>query len=309
MALANNDVFMPIYEELKRNLSSTIYLNEPMARHTTFRAGGPAALFVLVNSLEELRALVLLAKRTHTPLFVIGRGSNLLVSDKGFKGIIVRLGGYFGKIMVDDVYVQAGASTTLPALIQATYREGLKSLGFAVGIPGTLGGALTLNAGAYGQFIGDYVKSVTVYSPNAELLSYSRSEIDFGYRASSIADKGIVLEATLKLQKGDTALIKLQMERYFKARKDSQPLNCASAGSTFKNPPKLFAGRLIEELGCKGWREGNAVVSEKHANFIINLGSAKAKDIYRLMQRVQDKVLKERGIQLEPEITLLGDFK
>lgn len=309
MALVDDDVFVSIYGELKKRLRSDVYLNEPMSRHTTFKVGGPAAIFAIANSLEELRTIVLLAKKIRAPFLVIGRGSNLLVSDKGFEGIAVRLGGYFGRIIIDGSYVQAGASATLASLIQATYKEGLRSLAFAVGIPGTLGGALAVNAGAYGVCIGSFVKSVTVYSSNAELKKFGHSEIDFGYRSSSLKNKGVILEATLKLEKGDTNLIKLQMERYFKARKDSQPLNLANAGSIFKNPPQIFAGKIIEELGCKSWREGDAMVSEKHANFIVNLGNAKAEDIYRLMQKVRSKVREERGILLEPEITLVGDFR
>lgn len=309
MPLVNKDVFTPIYEELKKNLRSDIYLNEPMARHTTFKVGGPAAVFVIANSLEELRTIVLLAKKTQTPFLVVGRGSNLLVSDKGFEGIVIRLGTYFSKVIIDGSHVQAGASATLPELVRATCKEGLRSLVFAVGIPGTLGGALTLNAGAYGECIGNFVKSVTLYSSDAELKAFNRNEIKFDYRSSSLKNKGVILEATLRLEKGDVTRIKVQMERYFKARKDSQPLNFANAGSIFKNPPKLIAGKIIEEVGCKGWREGNAEVSEKHANFIVNLGNAKAADIYKLMQSVRDKVLKEKGILLEPEISLVGDFE
>lgn len=308
MALVDNDVFLSIYQELKNDIKSDIYLNESMARHTTFKVGGMASIFGLINSLEELRIIANLAKKAKVSLLVIGRGSNLLVSDQGFNGIILRLGNYFGRVNIDDEYVQAGASITLPKLIQATYKAGLRSLAFAVGIPGTLGGALMLNAGAYGECIGSFVRNVTVYSPNGELRGYDRSEINFDYRSSSLRDKGVILEAVLKLEKGDLTLIKLRMERYFKARKDSQPLNFASAGSIFKNPPDLFAGRLIEEAGCKGWQQGDAMVSEKHANFIVNLGNAKADDIHKLIQRVKDEVHTKKGIRLEPEITLVGDF-
>jgi len=309
MPLVDNDIFRSIYEDLKRDFKSDIYLNEPMARHTTFRVGGPAAIFLIANSLEELRKIISLTKKAQTPFLVVGRGSNLLISDQGFMGIIARLGPYFGKIVMDDCHVQAGASATLPALVQATYRGGLKSLAFAVGIPGTLGGALALNAGAYGECIGDLVQRVTLYSHDAELVSLDRSEIHFDYRSSSLNGKGIILEAILRLERGDTTRIKIQMERYFKARKDSQPLNFPSAGSIFKNPPKLLAGRLIEQAGCKGWREGNAMVSDKHANFIVNLGNARASDIYRLIQNVRNRVLEEKKVLLEPEINFVGDFE
>jgi UDP-N-acetylmuramate dehydrogenase len=309
MPLVNKDIFAPIYKELKKNLKSDVYLNESMARHTTFKVGGPAAIFVIANSLEELRTLILLAKKNQTPFLIVGRGSNLLVSDKGFEGIVIRLGTYFSKIIIDGSHVQAGASVTLPALVQATCKEGLKSLVFAVGIPGTLGGALALNAGAFGECVGNFVKSVTVYSFDAELKAFDRSQINFDYRSSSLKNKGIILEATLRLEKGDITRIKVQMERYFKARKDSQPLNFANAGSVFKNPPKLLAGKIVEEVGCKGWREGNAKVSEKHANFIVNLGNAQAADIYELIQKVRNKVFEEKGILLEPEISFVGDFE
>ena len=308
MTLANHDIFAPLYRELKQDLNSEICLNEPMARHSTFKAGGPASIFAIADSLEELRVTTRLAREMGIPLLIVGRGSNLLVSDNGFKGIVLRLGGYFGRINIDGRYVQAGAAITLPKLVQATYKAGLKSLAFAVGIPGTLGGAVMVNAGAYGECIANYVKTVTIYSFEGRLKAYGRNEIKFGYRNSSLPGEGIILEVMLKLEEGDMALVKLRMERYFKARKDSQPVSFASAGSVFKNPKDQFAGRLIEEAGCKGWRKGNAMVSEKHANFIVNLGNAKASDIYGLLRRVQDRVQAKTGILLEPEIKLIGKF-
>jgi len=309
MTSVSNNVFVPIYKELKKYIKSDIYLNEPMARHTTFKVGGPAALFVIVNSLQELRSTLLLSKKSGIPFLVVGRGSNLLVADSGFRGIVVRLGNYFSRINIDNDYVQAGAAISLPTLIRETYKEGFKSLAFAVGIPGTLGGAIRMNAGAYGDCFGNYLRKVTLYTTDAQFKSFGHSEIEFDYRSSSLKDKGVILEATLKLEKGDPKLIKLQMERYFKARKDSQPLNMANAGSIFKNPPNKFAGKIIEDAGCKGWQEGSAVVSKKHANFIVNLGGAKASDIYGLMQKVQDRVLEKKNILLEPEITKVGNFK
>ncbi len=308
MALANNDLLLSLYQELKKDYRGEIYKNEPMSRHTTFKVGGPASIFAIANSQEELRIVASMAQKTKTPLIVIGRGSNLLLSDQGYKGIVLRLGRHFGRINVDGEHIQAGAAATLPGLVQASYKAGLKSLAFAVGIPGNLGGALVLNAGAYGECIGNFVRKVTVYSLSGELKAYSGSQIVFGYRSSSLKNKGVILEATLKLEKGDMTSVKLKMERYFKGRKDSQPLNFASAGSVFKNPPDLFAGGLIEEAACKGWREGNAMVSEKHANFIVNLGNAKAADIYKLIERVKNRVFEEKGVLLEPEITFIGDF-
>ncbi len=308
MTLVNHDIFIPVYRELQQALKSEIYRNEPMARHTTFKAGGAASIFAIADSLEELRTINRVATETGIPLLIVGRGSNLLVSDNGFKGVVVRLGPYFGKINVDGEYVQAGASVSLPKLVQATYKAGLKGLAFAVGIPGTLGGAILLNAGAYGQSIGDFVRKVTVYSQDSRLEVYGREQMSFEYRSSSLWDKGVILEVMLKLEVGDMSLAKLQMERYFRARKDSQPLNYASAGSIFKNPPDHYAGKLVEQAGCKGWREGSAMVSEKHANFIVNLGNAKATEIYALLRRVQDRVLEKEGILLEPEVTLVGKF-
>ncbi len=297
------------YSRLSKKLKNKTVRKFPLSRKTTLRVGGPAEVFVVVDSLEELRLTMQTVQDFGLNFFVIGRGSNLLVSDSGFNGIVIELGAGFRKIHTDGLYIQAGAATLLPALVQLAWKEGLRGLTFAVGIPGSLGGALALNAGAYSKAIGDIVADVTLYTPDCELVACHRSDLVFGYRYSSLAGRGIILEAVIKLSEGSPKSIQAEMEKNFKKRKRTQPLQHPSAGSVFKNPSGLSAGKFIEEASCKGLRIGGAEVSSKHGNFIVNLGNASAQDVYDLLKLVQKKIFDEQGILLEPEITLIGEFK
>ncbi|MDP3013573.1 MAG: UDP-N-acetylmuramate dehydrogenase [Candidatus Subteraquimicrobiales bacterium] len=297
------------YSRLSRGLRERAVKNFSLSRKTTLQVGGPAKAFVVVDSLEELRWVMQTIHDFGVSFFVIGRGSNLLVSDNGFKGVVIELGTGFRKIHTDGIYVQAGAATLLPALVQLAWKEGLSGLTFAVGIPGGLGGALTLNAGAYSKAIGDIVTSATLYTPDCQLVAFDRSELVFDYRYSSLAGQGIILEAVLKFKKGSAESIQAEMERNFKKRKKTQPLQLPSAGSVFKNPTGLSAGKLIEEAGLRGLQIGEAQISVKHCNFVVNLGNASGQDIYNLLRLVQKKVFDTQGVLLEPEITLVGEFE
>ncbi len=305
----NQEKIDSAFEELKSFLKTKVAKDKSLAPLVTLRTGGNAKLFINVDTFNELRQALLILKKFNLPYFVLGKGSNLLVSDQGFNGAIIKLGKEFGHVQIDGEYIQAGAAVPLPLLVRISLKNSLKGLAFAVGIPGTFGGALALNAGAHGHSISDLVTRVSILSSELELKLVHREEIDFGYRTSSLLGKGVILEGVLQLTKGNFEEIKRDMERYFRKRKVTQPLNFPTAGSIFKNPLGLSAGKLIEEAGCKGWRFGQAQVSTKHANFIVNLGEAKASEIFFLLKKVQDEVRKKKGILLEPEIIMLGDFK
>lgn len=293
-----------LYRTLKKSLGSRVRLNQPLASFTSLRIGGPASLFAEVDNYSELRVVLKAAKESNFPFFILGRGSNILVSDQGYQGLVVRLGKDFRRLIIDGETVQAGAAVPMVEIVRLAQVNGLAGLSFAVGIPGSFGGALYMNAGAFGQSIGELVTKVKLLQPELELVSLSRDEIEFGYRFSSL--HGVILEGELRLKKGDADKIKVEMERYFKRRKQTQPLALPNAGSIFRNPLHQSAARLIELVGAKGWQKGGAQVSPHHANFIVNLGEAKASDVYWLICEVKSRVAEAFGIELEPEIKLLG---
>lgn len=297
-----------VFQKLILELKGKIVENRPMSALTTWRLGGPARYLAVADTLNELRLLLQAACLVKLPVLVVGKGSNLLVSDEGVNGVVIRLGREFQRISVDGEFIQAGAAVPLPTLVQTALKHSLKGLAFAVGIPGSFGGALVTNAGAHGTSFGDLVNRVNVYTPGLELRQLDRSVLRFDYRNSNLKSFGVVLEGALKLSLGEPDIIRIEMERYFRQRKHTQPLNLASAGSVFKNPPNGSAGQLIEEAGLKGYRIGDAQVSPVHANFIVNLGQAKSADVYHLIKHVQDEVMKQRQIKLELEVTLVGRF-
>lgn len=296
------------YSVLKRNLGESVVAGRSLAKETTLGVGGPASVFVTADAYEHLRIAFDAILDYDLPWFIIGKGSNLLVSDGGFNGVVVRLGRDFRLIEVSGSDIKAGAAAPLGMLVQAALRNSLGGLAFAVGIPGTIGGGVAGNAGAHGRSMGDVVRSATVYDPAKGLRHLDRSEMSFEYRKSSLGKNEVILEVSLGLHSQDGELIEMDMERFFRRRKESQPLHYPSAGSAFKNPPGDSAGRLIEEAGCKGLVMGGAMVSEKHANFIVNAGGATATDVYKLMLEVQRRVEETSGVVLEPEIKLLGEF-
>lgn len=283
--------------------------DEPMQKHTTFRVGGPADYFVMPETIEQVQKVVTLCKEEEIPYYIVGNGSNLLVSDKGYRGVIIQIGKRFGQIEVKGNQITAQAGALLSAVANRALEAGLAGFEFAAGIPGSLGGACVMNAGAYGGEMKDVLLSVTVLTPEGEVLAIPREELELGYRTSIIEKKHyLVLEAVIELQKGDPEEIKAVMDDLRQRRIDKQPLEYPSAGSTFKRPEGYFAGKLIQDAGLKGFQVGGAQVSEKHAGFVINKNHATASDIYELMRQVSEKVEEESGVRLEPEVKRLGEF-
>ncbi len=291
---------------LSRLLGKKVRQNQVLAPFTSFRVGGPARLFLEAENLFELKTALKVARKFNIPWFVLGRGTNILVSDEGFEGLVLRLGSEFSRFLVDEERVVAGAAVPLPELVWGALNHSLDGLAFAVGIPGSLGGAVKMNAGAFGKEIGPLVNRVTVLDSSLELKNLYRSDLNFGYRFSSLRE--LVLEVELGLKFGNENKIKEQMEKNFRLRKKNQPQGCFTAGSVFKNPPEEKAFRLIELAGAKGLKKGAAMVSPKHANFIVNLGGARAADIFSLIEEVRERVWNKHGVLLELEIELLGRF-
>lgn len=284
-------------------------LNEPMSAHTTFRVGGPAELLVQPK-LEELADLTAFFKERNLPYTVIGNGSNLLVSDNGIKGAVIELGRAASEIRVEGtrIYAEAGAMLSKTASTAASF--GLTGMEFASGIPGTIGGAVVMNAGAYGGEMSRIIKEVTVLTPEGTKKKLSTAELKFGYRSSCIAENHyIVMSAVLELEKGDRDEIAAYMEELKKRRVEKQPLEYPSAGSTFKRPEGYFAGKLIMDAGLRGYSIGGAAVSEKHCGFVINKGGATASEIAALMEHIRNVVKERFEVTLEAEVRKLGEFK
>ena len=286
-----------------------IAIDEPMSRHTTFRTGGPASLFLRPGDEDQILRVVEALKKTDEDYMFLGNGSNLLVSDKGYNGVVISLD-RLDDISLEDgdiVCAQAGA---LNSKIASFARDNcLAGFEFAAGIPGTIGGAMIMNAGAYGGEMKQITKSVKAISPEGQVKELSGDDCDFGYRTSALKREGyIVLSARLQLQKGNEKEITDLMTELALKRKEKQPLEYPSAGSTFKRPEGYFAGKLIQDAGLRGFSVGDAAVSEKHCGFVINKGEATSTDIYRLILEVQKRVLEDSGVTLEPEVIMVGDF-
>ena len=280
-----------------------------MMKHTSFRAGGAARWFAVPETAEELKAVLAACRKADTPWYVIGNGSNLLVSDKGFPGVIISTD-KFDRLEVNGTEITVGAGVMLSKLANTAYKAGLTGLEFAAGIPGTVGGACVMNAGAYGSEMINVLKSVTVLTPEGTVETLPAESLELGYRTSVIPKKGyLVLEAVMSLIEGNMEESKALMDDLAFRRKDKQPLEFPSAGSTFKRPAGHFAGKLIEDCGLKGFTVGGAQVSEKHAGFVINKGGATASDIYNLCKEVEKRVKAEFGVSLEMEVKLLGEFE
>lgn len=297
----------PHEEALRKIVRNRVRLGEPLARHTTLRIGGPADFFVEVADRGELVSLLKLAAAEALPVYILGNGSNLLVSDEGVRGLVLTLGGEFNSCQIAGTRVVAGGGYNLPKLSQQAAKAGLTGLEFACSIPGTVGAGLLINAGAHGGELVQVVREATVVWPDGRLERLEADRLGLRYRGSDLEGTGcLVVEVVLELQSGDPAATAAAMKHNLEKRRLSQPLNYPNAGSIFKNPPGGFAGRYIEGAGCKGWQEGAAQVSEKHANFIINLGGATARDVLTLMTRVRDRVLEHSGVRLEPEVKIWG---
>ena len=284
-----------------------LLFHEPMSRHTTFRVGGEAECMAVVESKEELSQLVSYLGRIEQDYFVLGNGSNLLVGDKGYRGIIVKLGPRLSAVGVEKNHIAAGAGVLLSKVAYAARDAGLSGLEFAAGIPGSIGGAIVMNAGAYGGEMKQVVQMVRVMDKEGEILTLDNDTMEFGYRTSIIRDRPfIVLGVVLKLTPGNKEEISAKMEELMKQRKSKQPLEYPSAGSTFKRPEGYYAGKLIMDAGLRGFQIGGARVSDKHCGFIINTGGATARDIRDVIVRVQEQVKDRFHVELETEVVLLG---
>jgi UDP-N-acetylmuramate dehydrogenase len=289
----------------KENIS----IDEPMSRHTTFGVGGTADVLVRPD-VRCLPEIIRLCEQHQEPYYVIGNGSNLLVGDKGIRGIVLETLCREDNIRVDDTCITAGVGMLLSRVASKAAEHGLTGMEFAAGIPGTLGGAVVMNAGAYGGEMKDILCRVTVVDAQGTIHNLSVEELELGYRTSCIASRGyIVTEVELQLAKGERTAIVDRMKELSRMRVEKQPLEYPSAGSTFKRPEGYFAGKLIMDAGLRGYQVGGAQVSEKHCGFVINRGNATASDICRLMQEVSERVQEQFGVTLEPEVKMIGEFK
>lgn len=283
--------------------------SEPMSRHTTFRVGGPADVFATPDE-RTLPDVIRLCRTYGLPCQVIGNGSNLLVGDKGIRGLVISMVSGMDLLRTEGDKVEAGAGTLLSKTALAAAAAGLTGMEFAAGIPGSIGGAVVMNAGAYGGEMKDIVESVSVLDAEGCAKTLGRGELRFGYRASSILENGyIVTKVVLRLTRGDKDAVFARMNELKEMRREKQPLEYPSAGSTFKRPEGYYAGKLIMDAGLRGYQVGGAQVSEKHCGFVINRDHATADDIRRLMRDVSDIVKKQSGVALEPEVKMIGEFE
>ena len=298
------------YEALVKVLDEDqIKPEEPMKNHVTFRGGGSADFFVTPKNYEELSWVLKCCAKYEMPCYIMGNGSNLLVSDQGYRGVVIQLFRQLNDIQCEGNVIRAQAGALLSAVANRALEEKLTGFEFAAGIPGTLGGACVMNAGAYGGEMKDVLKSVTVLTREGERITLQKNELELGYRTSIIAKKDyIVLEAEIELKAGDAEEIKAVMDDLKERRTTKQPLEYPSAGSTFKRPEGYFAGKLIQESGLQGFQVGGAQVSEKHCGFVINKDQATAADIAELIRQVQDRVEEKFGVRLETEVKRLGEF-
>ncbi len=296
------------YEKLCEILGKEgqVLLDEPLKKHTTFRIGGPAKYFCLRRTWEQLAAVIRTCGEFEENYYIFGNGSNILVSDQGYQGVVIQLFQNWNGIRIEGTRLYADAGALLVKISHLAARKGLAGLEFASGIPGTIGGALVMNAGAYGGEMKDIVREALVLTEGG-LLRLSGEQLELGYRTSSIArNHQIVLEAILELKQGDKISIEARMKELKEARTEKQPLEYPSAGSTFKRPEGYFAGKLIMDAGLRGFRVGDAQVAEKHCGFVINRGNATAKDVLDLVSHVQKEVKNQFGVELELEVKLLG---
>ena len=305
-----NSVNQEFYEKLSKITGKEqILLQEPMKKHTTFRIGGPADYLVLPQTMEEIADIVKLCRQEETPWYIMGNGSNLLVADAGVRGVVIQLLRNFNQIQVEgsQIRIQAGAQNA--AVARQALEASLTGFEFAAGIPGTIGGAVVMNAGAYGGEMKDILKEVTVLDQEGMIQRIPEEELELGYRTSIIARKGyLVLEALIELKPGDPQEIRTVMDELKEKRVTKQPLEYPSAGSTFQRPEGYFAGKLIMDAGLRGFTVGGAQISEKHCGFVINKGGATAKDVTDLMEETKKVVMEKFGVALEPEVKRLGQF-
>ncbi len=302
-----------IINDLKEQvITGTIMEQEPMSRHTSFAVGGPADFFVQPGTKEEIGNVICYARKAGVPFFVMGNGSNLLVSDEGFRGIMIQIGKNFHDIFVQEEMLCAQSGALLSRIAKEAWQAELTGLEFAAGIPGSLGGAVAMNAGAYGGEMKDVLLDAEVLTEEGNFVSLTAKELDLSYRHSAVFEKNyIVLSARFGLKKGKKEEIRARMDELARARKEKQPLEFPSAGSTFKRPEGYFAGKLIQDAGLRGYTVGGAQVSEKHCGFVVNRGGATAEEIAFLIRQVQKKVMDQFHVKLQPEVRFVGftDFE
>lgn len=287
--------------------SDDLLRDEPLSKHTTFRCGGPATFFVRASEASDVTAAIEAAKKNGAPWWVIGCGSDLLISDAGLPGVVIEIGQRMARISVEGNVVKAQAGATNEAVAQAALEASLTGYEFASGIPGSIGGAAIMNAGAYDGEFKDVAVSVTCLFPDGQVREVPAAEADWGYRHSMMSDEGlIVLGATLQLAPGNPEEIRAKMDDLAQRRSSKQPLEMASAGSTFKRPEGYFAGKLIQDAGMQGHSVGDAQVSTKHAGFVVNTGSASASDVLQVIRDVQAAVKEQFGVTLETEVRMWG---
>jgi len=294
--------------ELRAKFGDRIRTAMPLAGLTSFRIGGPADLFVNVEDEAELMHAKAAAYRASVPCFCLGAGTNLLVSDRGMRGLVVRLGEGFGKIKIDDTKVVAGAGAAFGALVEAVVDRGLEGLEFAEGIPGTIGGGLVMNAGAFGGEIAKVVTLVHGVTEAGEAIALTKDDVKFAYRRTELPSHFIITRVDFELARGDRDRLTARVAELKAKRASRQPRGVPNAGSIFKNPPGNFAGKLLEGAGLKGTRLGGAAFSDQHANFIVNLGGAQAAEVLALIDMARVKVKEQSGVLLEPEVRLVGDW-
>ena len=303
--IVNIEQFKPCLEQIVG--AEALLEHEPMCRHTTFRIGGPARYFVVPRNGEQVGTVVTACKREGIPWFILGNGSNLLVSDRGYRGVVIRIGSNLGAVEVTGDQIRAQAGALLSQTAREALAHSLTGMEFAAGIPGTLGGACLMNAGAYGGEMSQIISSVTALDSDGEIREIPVDELELGYRTSRLMTGGyVVLEVGLQLARGMEEQIRERMEELKRLRVQKQPLDFPSAGSTFKRPEGCFAGKLIMDAGLRGYRVGGAQVSEKHCGFVVNAGKATAEDVCRLIADVHRIVYEKSGKRLEPEVRFLG---
>src|SRR5271156_4420309 len=294
--------------ELRAKFGARVRASMPLAELTSFRIGGPADLFVAVEDESELMHAKAAAYRASVPCFCLGAGTNLLVSDRGMRGLVVRLGDGFRKIKIDGTKVVAGAGAAFGTLVQTVVDRGLRGLEFGEGIPGSVGGGLVMNAGAFGGEIARVVRLVHGVNEQGQAVALSGAEVKFSYRRTELPPRFVITRVDFELERGDREQLRARVAELKAKRAARQPRGLPNAGSIFKNPPGNFAGKLLEGAGLKGTRLGGAAFSDQHANFIVNLGGAQAAEVRALIDMARNKVKEQSGVWLEPEVRLVGDW-
>ena len=293
---------------LSGSIDTDLIEDERLARHTSYRIGGRASLFLICHSYHSLRRTIDVLTREEVPWVILGKGSNLLVSDDGYRGAVITLGREFQRSVLseDGQTMTVGAGVILARLVNDAFSRGLSGLEFAVGIPGTVGGAVSMNAGTRDDWIGSLIEDVVTYKPGAGMRHYRHDDVFWAYRENGLPKDEIILETTLRLTPANKADIRAKMERYLVRRRRTQPVGSACCGSVFRNPAGRSVGAMVEECGLKGFSVGGAEVSPVHANFIVNNGTASASDVVAVIQHVYEKVKETYGVELQPEVKFLG---